>query len=86
MSVPYSHVSGEIFICRKNDKVNVVKLTFLVKYLCLAFGKVRRPQVLSAYDGDLRDPLWLPQERPVPMRVAHVISPGGPRDFTWGPS
>ena len=27
-------------------------------------------QVLSAYDGDLRDPLWLPQERPVPMRVA----------------
>ena len=27
-------------------------------------------QVLSAYDGDLRDPLWGPQERPVPMRVA----------------
>ena len=31
------------------------------------------PQVLSTYDGDLRDPLWWPQERPVPMRVA------------WGP-
>ena len=30
-------------------------------------------QVLSSYDGDLRDPLWWPQERPVPMRVA-----GGP--------
>ena len=30
-------------------------------------------QVLSTYDGDLRDPLWRPQERPVPMRVA-----GGP--------
>ena len=30
-------------------------------------------QVLSTYDGALRDPLWLPQERPVPMRVA------------WGP-
>ena len=29
-------------------------------------------QVLSAYDGDLRDPLWWPQERPVPMRVARV--------------
>ena len=29
-------------------------------------------QVLSTYDGDLRDPLWLPQERPVPMRVARV--------------
>ena len=28
-------------------------------------------QVLSTYDGDLRDPLWWPQERPVPMRVAH---------------
>ena len=26
-------------------------------------------QVLSTYDGDLRDPLWWPQERPVPMRV-----------------
>ena len=29
--------------------------------------------VLLIYDGDLRDPLWWPQERPVPMRVA------------WGP-
>ena len=29
-------------------------------------------QVLSNYDGDLRDPLWWPQERPVPMRVARV--------------
>ena len=27
-------------------------------------------QVLSTYDQDLRDPLWWPQERPVPMRVA----------------
>ena len=27
-------------------------------------------QVLSTYDGDLRDPVWWPQERPVPMRVA----------------
>ena len=26
--------------------------------------------VLWTYDGDLRDPLWWPQERPVPMRVA----------------
>ena len=26
--------------------------------------------VLSKYDGDLRDPLWCPQERPVPKRVA----------------
>ena len=34
-------------------------------------------QVLSTYDGDLRDPLWWPQERPVPMRVArgHLGSP-----------
>ena len=24
-------------------------------------------QVLSTYDGDLRYPLWGPQERPVPM-------------------
>ena len=27
-------------------------------------------QVLSTNDGDLRDPLWSPQERPVHMRVA----------------
>ena len=34
----------------------------------LDFFKLR--QVLSNYDGDLRDPLWWLQERPVPMRVA----------------
>ena len=27
-------------------------------------------QVLSTYDGACRAPLWWPQERPVPMRVA----------------
>ena len=27
-------------------------------------------QVLSTYDGDLRNPLWWPQERPVPIRDA----------------
>ena len=27
-------------------------------------------QVFLTYNGDLRDPLWWPQERPVPMRVA----------------
>ena len=27
-------------------------------------------QVHWTYDGDHRDPLWRPQERPVPMRVA----------------
>ena len=31
-------------------------------------------QVLSTYDGDLRDPLWWPQERPVPMQVARELS------------
>ena len=31
-------------------------------------------QVLSSYDGDLRDPLWGPQERPVPIRVAWGLS------------
>ncbi|KAI4562104.1 hypothetical protein MJT46_011066 [Ovis ammon polii x Ovis aries] len=47
-------------------------------------------QVLSTYDGDLRDPLWWPQERPVPMkqgkdpssraRRRKRCSPGGVRD------
>ena len=27
-------------------------------------------QVLLTYDGDGRDPLWWPQERPVPMLLA----------------
>ena len=31
-------------------------------------------QVLSTYDGDLRDPLWWPQERPGAMRVARWLS------------
>ena len=30
--------------------------------------------VLSTYDGDLRDQLWWPQERPVPMRGAWGLS------------
>ena len=34
----------------------------------LVFLQIR--QVLSTYDGDLSDPLWWPQERPVPMQVA----------------
>ena len=40
-------------------------------------------QVLSTYDWDLRDPLWWPQERPVPMELL-----GGPSGFLsrrcWG--
>ena len=30
-------------------------------------------QVLSTYDLDLKDPLWWPEERPVPMRVARGL-------------
>ena len=30
-------------------------------------------QVLSTYDGALRDPLWWPQERPIPLRVARGL-------------
>ena len=40
-------------------------------------------QVLSTYDGDLRDPLLWPQERSIPKRVArgplgipHPLMPG----------
>ena len=31
-------------------------------------------QLLSTYDGDLKDPLWGPQKSPVPMRVARGLS------------
>ena len=30
-------------------------------------------QVLSTYDGDLRDPLWWPQESPIPLRLAQGL-------------
>ena len=42
-------------------------------------------QVLSTYDWDLTDPLWWPQERPVPMRDARgplgipLLSKPGPK-------
>ena len=43
-------------------------------------------QVLSTYDGDLRDPLWWPQKRPVHMRVARgplgIPLPSMPRSKT----
>ena len=31
-------------------------------------------QVLSTYDGDLRDPLWWPQERPFPCELLGGLS------------
>ena len=44
-------------------------------------------KVLSTYDGDLRDPLLWPQERPVPMRVARgplgIPLPSIPGPKTW---
>ena len=46
-------------------------------------------QVLSTYDGDLRDTIWWPQERPVPMRVVRgplgitLPSMPGPKTL-WG--
>ena len=30
-------------------------------------------QELSSYDGNLRDPPWRPQDRPVPMEVARGL-------------
>ena len=39
-------------------------------------------QLFSTYDGDLRNPLWWPQERPVPMRV--IPGPLGP-PLPWMP-
>ena len=40
--------------------------------------------VLSIYDGDLIDPLWWSQERPVPMRVARAHL-GNPLPLVPGP-
>ena len=44
-------------------------------------------QVLSTYDGDLRDPMCWLQERPIPMRVARgplgipLLSMPGPKIY-----
>ena len=38
--------------------------------VCVYLDFLELWQVLSSYDGDLRDPHWWPQESPVPMRVA----------------
>ena len=38
--------------------------------LCLDFLELQ--QVLSTYGGDLRDPLWWPQERPTTMSGGQV--------------
>ena len=35
-------------------------------------------QVLSTYDGDLRDPFFWPQEMPVPMRVSEASRDSSP--------
>ena len=40
-------------------------------------------QVLSTYDRDLRDPLWWPQEWPVPMQLLGGLSGFHTRRF-WG--
>ena len=40
-------------------------------------------QVLSTYDWDLRDPLWWPQERPVPMQLHGGLS-GFHSRRSWG--
>ena len=41
-------------------------------------------QVLLTYDGDFKDPLWWPQESPVPMRVAREAL-GIPLPLMLGP-
>ena len=42
----------------------------LFKKIRDTMGTFHASSVLLTYDGDLRDPLWWRQERPVPMRVA----------------
>ena len=37
-------------------------------------------QLLSTYDRDLNDPLWGPQKRPLPMRIARGLSGFSPVD------
>ena len=44
----------------------------------LDFLELRK--VLSTYDGDFKDPLWWPQERPVPIELLGGPSGSSPVD------
>ena len=44
----------------------------------LDFPELR--QVLSNYDGNLRDPLWWPQEWPVPKQISLASRDSSPVD------
>ena len=77
-------MSGNFMICSKGvkDALEVPEVRFDLPGDALAEMGLISPggeylldflelqQVLSTYDGDLRDPLWWPQEKQVPMRVA----------------
>ena len=77
-------MSGNFMICSKGvkDALEVPEVRFDLPGDALAEMGLISPggenlldflelrQVVSTYHGDLRDPLWLPQERPVAMRVA----------------
>ena len=77
-------MSGNFLSCRKGVKnpVEVPEVSFdwprdasAEMGLILPGGEnlldyLELQQVLSTYDGDLRDPLWWSQERPVPLQGA----------------
>ena len=77
-------MSGNFLSCRKGVKDPLEVLELKCDYPLVASTEMglispgrenlldflELQQVLSTYDGDLRDPLWWSQERPVPMRVA----------------
>ena len=77
-------MSGNFLICSKGVKDPLEVPEFKCDYPLVASAEMglispggenlldflELRQVLSTYDGDLRDPLWWPQERPFPMPVA----------------
>ena len=77
-------MSGNFMICSKGvkDVLEVPEVRFDLPGDALAEMGLISPggenlldflelrQMLSTYEADLRDPLWWPQERPVPKRVA----------------
>ena len=77
-------MSGNFLSCSKGVKDPLEVPEFKVDYPLVASAEMglispelknllnflELRQVLSTYDGDLRDPLLRSQERPVPMRVA----------------
>ena len=87
-------MSGNFLSCSKGVKDPLEVPEFKCDYLLVASAEMglispggdnlldflEWRQVHSTYDGDLRDLLWWPQERPIPCELLRGLSGSSPVD------